>query len=425
MLLDMTIANFKSVRLPQTISYEAVRDSRFKESKIVHINDKLNIIKTAAIIGANGSGKSSFVRALESLKSIVCSKGDEVENPLQVLSGTNFAYTSTKGEPSTISIRILVDRGIEPTAENPESRPSITADYTLVATNKMVYSETLYFIYNSSKRLMFDRKLVGVEVEVEDETSAPKYKYIFGKLYRGEKKRLVKKIDEKHVFLSASADKNSEICQSVVNWFKDDLNILPMGVSSISEKYIIDQITAHPNWVQQLTNFLWSLDITDIKKIQILKGRLVFSHANVLQSYATYYSLESLSLRRLCLIGIAFFESFITHRTIIIDDFGMLLHPDILKHIIEIFEACNDKTGSQLLAIDCNPSLLRPGLMRRDGIYFAEKNEKNETVYFSLAQFRYSRSRDLTSEQYMNGAFGSLPLLSNFYFVDSNEKEDK
>lgn len=423
MLLDMTIANFKSVRLPQTISYEAVRDSRYNESKIVHINDKLNIIKTAAIIGPNGAGKSSFVRALESLKSIICSKWDDVENPLQVLSGTSFAYSSTKGEPSTINIRILLDRGSEANEENPEGLPSITAEYTLVATNKMVHSESLYFIYNRSKRLMFDRTLV--DCDSTDETSVPKYKYRFGKLYRGEKKRLVKKVDEKHIFLSASADKNSEICQSVVNWFKYDLNILPMGVSTLSEKYIIEQITKHPDWVQQLINFLWSLDITDIKKIQILKGRLVFSHTNVLQSYATYYSLESLSLRRLCLIGIAFFESFIEHRTIIIDDFGMLLHPDVLKHIIEIFESCNDKTGSQLLAVDCNPSLLRPGLMRRDGIYFAEKNENSETVYFSLAQFRYSRSRDLTSEQYMNGAFGSLPLLSDFYFVDSKEKEDK
>jgi AAA15 family ATPase/GTPase len=421
MLLDMTIANFKSVRLPQTISYEAVKDSRFNQSKTVEINEKLNIIKTAAIIGPNGAGKSSFVRALESIKSIICSKWDEVENPLQVLAGTSFAYTSEKNAPSTINIRMLLDRG-EAESETSEGRPSIIADYTLCATNKMVTSETLYFVYNRSKRLMFDRQLT--ETDGVDETNA-KYKYRFGKLYRGEKKRLVRKIDAKHVFLSASADKNSDICSMVVNWFKTDLNILPMGVSSLSEKYIIEQITEHPDWVQQLINFLWSLDITDIKKIQILKGRLVFSHTNVLQSYATYYSLESLSLRRLCLIGIAFFESFIDHRTIVIDDFGMLLHPDVLKHIIEIFESCNDKTGSQLLAVDCNPSLLRPGLMRRDGIYFAEKNEKSETVYFSLAQFRYSRSRDLTSEQYMNGAFGALPLLSDFYFVDSKQKESK
>ena len=41
---------------------------------------------------------------------------------------------------------------------------------------------------------------------------------------------------------------------------------------------------------------------------------IVFVHTNVTQHYATFFSLESLSLRRLCLIGVAFFESFITRR---------------------------------------------------------------------------------------------------------------
>jgi hypothetical protein len=61
--------------------------------------------------------------------------------------------------------------------------------------------------------------------------------------------------------------------------------------------------------------------------------------------------------------------------------------------------------------------------MRRDGVYFAEKDTESSTVYFSLAQFKYSKRRDLTYNQYLNGAFGSLPLLSEFSFQD--EKEDK
>ena len=61
MLLNMTIANFKSVKSPQTISFEAIKDNRLSESKVVKINDKLKAIKTSAIIGPNGAGKSSFV----------------------------------------------------------------------------------------------------------------------------------------------------------------------------------------------------------------------------------------------------------------------------------------------------------------------------------------------------------------------------
>ncbi|MDC7238008.1 MAG: AAA family ATPase [Sphaerochaetaceae bacterium] len=417
MLLDMTIANFKSVKDPQTISFEAVRDNRFPKSKTVQVNDKLNLIKSAAIIGPNGAGKSSFVRALESLKSILCSDQDS-ENPLQILSGTSFAYTKERNTPCTITLRFLLEKG---NINNIDEEPSVIGVYSFSANNKKITHESLYFIYNRSRKLMFER--TEVLDPLADETSPITYKYRFGKMYRGEKKRLVKKIDEKHAFLASSALKGGETATPVMNWFNNNLNILPMGVSSLSEQYIIDRISVHPDWVTQLINFLWSLDITDIKNIQVMNNRLVFSHTNVMQSYATYYSLESLSLRRLCLIGIAFFESFIEPKTIIIDDFGMLLHPYVLKHIIEIFEECNGKTGSQLLAVDCNPSLLIPGLLRRDGVYFAQKNEKSETVYFSLAEFRYSRSRDLTSEQYMNGAFGALPLLSDFYFVDG--KEDK
>lgn len=419
MLLNMSIENFKSVKEMQTISFEAIKDNRFSNSKIVQVNDKLNLIKSAAIIGPNGAGKSSFVRALESLKSIICTSAD-IENPLQVLSGTSFAYSREKNTPCTITLRFVLEKG---NINNLDEEPSIIAIYSFSANNKKITHESLYFAFNRSKKLMFERT---EEIDpLADEDSPITYKYRFGKMYRGEKKRLIKKIDEKHTFLAEAAAKGGETTSVVVDWFENNLNILPMGVSSLSEQYIISQITNHPDWVEQLINFLWALDITDIKNVQVLNNRLVFSHTNVMQSYATYYSLESLSLRRLCLIGIAFFESFIQNKTLIIDDFGMLLHPYVLKHIIEIFEECNEKTGSQLLAVDCNPSLLVPGLLRRDGVYFAQKNEKSETVYYSLADFRYSRSRDLTSEQYMHGAFGALPLLSDFYFVDKEEKEDK
>ncbi len=418
MLLNMSIENFKSVKDQQTISFEAIKDNRFSKSKIVQVNDKLNLIKSAAIIGPNGAGKSSFVRALESLKSIICSSED-VNNPLQILSGTSFAYTRERNTPCTITLRFVLEKG---NLNNLEEEPSIIGIYSFSANNKKITKESLYFVFNRSKKLMFER--IEELDPLADENSPISYKYRFGKMYRGEKKRLIKKIDEKHTFLAEAAKKGGETTTSVVNWFDTNLHILPMGVSSLSEKYIIKQISEHPNWVEQLINFLWALDITDIKNIQVIKDRLVFSHTNVMQSYATYYSLESLSLRRLCLIGIAFFESFIENKTLIIDDFGMLLHPNVLKHIIEIFEESNEITGSQLLAVDCNPSLLIPGLLRRDGVYFAQKNEKSETVYYSLADYRYSRSRDLTSEQYMHGAFGALPLLSDFYFVNE-EKEDK
>lgn len=419
MLIDMTIANFKSVKEPQTISFEAVRDSRLDATKVVDVNDKLHLIRTAAIIGPNGAGKSTFVRALEALKFITIA-ADDAQNPLRILAGTAFQYDpDSKIEPATIIIRVVLDKGTG-------NDDNVYAIYTLKADAQKIYEETLYHVIGRSKKLMFERKLDDASLLAPSEDGQVTYAYRWGKMYRGEKKRLVGKLDAQHTFLSASAHKGGETSSQLYHWIDYKLNILPMGVAKASEDYLLDQLlTKHKDWITQLKNFLWALDITDIRDVREANGKLVFVHTNVTQHYAAYFSNESLSLRRLCLMAVAMFESFTSGRTLVIDDFGMLLHPYVLAHIVEIFEGCNRGFGSQMLVVDCNPSLLKPGLMRRDGVYFAQKGADSSTVYFSLADYKYSRSKDKTQSQYMAGAFGALPLLSEFTFVDAADKEVK
>ena len=427
MLLNMTIANFKSVKSPQTISFEAVKDSRLPASKVMAVNDRLNVIKTSAIIGPNGAGKSSFVRALEVLKRIVMAEdvpegGDkERENPLKgALTGTTFAYGIDKATPATISIEVLLDKG-EP---GNEEKPSVIAIYTLRANKEKIFEESLYYIIGSSKKLMFERKLEG-----------DAYSYRFGKFYRGEKKRQTAKRPEYRTFLAGSARKGGQTSLELYTWFEKKLNILPMGVSSKAEEYACQMLKAHPGWGEQILNYLWALDITDISRIEVRtndKGEdhLRFTHIYVndkkAEGYANMFAGESLSLRRLVVMGFAFFEAFITGKTLVIDDFGQLLHPDVLCHLVEIFENCDKE--SQLLVVDCNPSLLRDGLLRRDAVWFAQKDQESSTVYYSLSDFKGARGRIPTSQRYMQGAFGSLPIISEFWFVHDGtpvEAEEK
>ncbi|MFA7559604.1 MAG: AAA family ATPase, partial [Sphaerochaeta sp.] len=390
------------------------RDNRFSDSKVVSVTEKLKLIKSAAIIGPNGAGKSSFIRALEALKAIVTAD-EETENPLAILSGTSFAYSEEKNQPATIIIRTIL-------GTDEESGDPIIGVYTLVADRFRIFEESLQHMVGRSRRRIFSRTLKEDALALGDDELT--YTYRWGKHYRGDKKRLVSKIDEKHTFLQASVAKGSETTSLFYSWIVNRLHLLPMGVSNLSERYLIEMIEAHPGWVPQLIDFLWSVDITDIRDIRVKDGRLIFVHTNVTQHYASYFSLESLSLRRLCLIGIAFFESFTKGKTLIIDDFGMLLHPYVLTHIVEIFEANNDINGSQMLVVDCNPSLLKPGLMRRDGVYFAQKDSESATTYTSLANYRYSKANDKTQLQYMSGAFGALPILSEFSY-DRESAHDK
>jgi AAA15 family ATPase/GTPase len=134
MLLDMTISNYRSVQTPQTISFQAIKDNRLDDEKIVEVSDKMKVIKSCAIIGPNGAGKSTFVRALEALKAIITAD-KEVENPVSLLAGTSFAYTDEKGLPSQMTLHIIM-------GYDEESGEPLTGKYTLVATRDKIYDES-------------------------------------------------------------------------------------------------------------------------------------------------------------------------------------------------------------------------------------------------------------------------------------------
>ena len=98
------------------------------------------------------------------------------------------------------------------------------------------------------------------------------------------------------------------------------------------------------------------------------------------------------------------------------DDFGMMLHPYVVQHAIKLFEEANATGKSQLVVIDRNSSAPKDGLLRRDGVYFAEKTAEGTTRYYSLADFKYSLRRLNTPFDYLNGAYGALPIMSEFRF---------
>ncbi len=416
MLLSMTLANYKSVKNPQTISFVALNDRRMDLTKTVEGTDKFNVLKASAIIGANGAGKSTFIRALEAIKDIMFS--DKPEILRKHLSNAAFAYGDGRTRPCEISIDVLLDKG------NPldEEKPSIIARYTIKATKERYYEESLYYIINGSKKIMFERLYKDGG-----------YEYRFGKYYRGEKKRQVAKLEENESFLKGAALKGGQTANELYSWLRDSLDVLPLvGYGESAHRIILESLKAHPGWGNQIVNFLLALDITDIYGIKIVNSgteneRVAISHcfvnANGTEAYSQSYMNESYSLRRLILIAVSFFKAFSERRTIVIDDFGQLLHPYVLCHIIDLFHA-ND-IESQLIVVDCNPALLRKDLLRKDSVWFAEKGEDSSTEYVSLADFRGISNKVSVYDAYLQGVFGALPIESDFCFRDDERKETK
>ena len=410
----MTLANYKSVKNPQTISFVALGDKRLDLSKTIEGTDKFNVLKSSAIIGPNGAGKSTFVRALEAVKGILFAPEDS-PNPLRrYLSKAAFAYGDGKTRPSEITMDILLEKGVS----GDENQPSVIATYTIKATQERFYEESLYYTINGSKKIMFERLYKDGA-----------YTYRFGKYYRGEKKRQAAKLQEDRSFLAGAALKDGQTAGEVYSWFENTLDVLPLGYGANAEKVIIDALKEHPDWSDQIVSFLWALDVTDIYRLQVIKNDKgmetvgishCFVNAKGTEAYGQTFMNESLSLRRLILIAVSFFQAFISQKVIVIDDFGQLLHPYVLRHIVELFHA-ND-TLSQLIVVDCNPALLENGLMRKDSIWFAEKGEDSSTEFVALSDFRGLKSKVSIYDAYLQGVFGALPIESDFCFQNKEGK---
>jgi len=103
-------------------------------------------------------------------------------------------------------------------------------------------------------------------------------------------------------------------------------------------------------------------------------------------------------------------------KVLVVDDYGMFLHPEVIIYLTSVFTG-GCKRASQLFVFDCNPTLLEDGLLRRDGIYFAEKDSVGSTIYYPLSDFKFGASAK-TRAMYESGAFGALPITSEFRFVN-------
>jgi hypothetical protein len=73
-----------------------------------------------------------------------------------------------------------------------------------------------------------------------------------------------------------------------------------------------------------------------------------------------------------------------------------------------------NKNGAQLIFVTHDTNLLDNSILRRDQIYFTEKNKLSQTILYSLADFKGVRNDASYEKDYINGKYGAIPFLGNF-----------
>lgn len=95
-----------------------------------------------------------------------------------------------------------------------------------------------------------------------------------------------------------------------------------------------------------------------------------------------------------------------------VDEIDRSMHPILVKRLFELFlSSCRDSM-SQLIVTTHESNLLDLDLLRRDEIWFAEKDHEQATRLYSLADFKVRKDLEIR-KNYLQGRFGAIPFLGS------------
>ena len=440
MLIRFTVSNFMSFKEETEFNMlpNKGNGSRLLSNHIKKTKSGVEVLKTAAIYGANGAGKSNLVKAIAFLKSIVI--GD-VE--MLVPQSKRFRLDKTYLDKSS-TFRIEYEY------------KDIHFDYAVEIFKGKIVEEWLYLINSVSKNketLLFKRKNNNVEFgeyfkneneiefgikflkkQLKETETALNTCYL---LFDDNKiLNLVFEAFEKiHIVYPTSfnigftqsvllGQKSIDFVEKMLSNSKTGIEKIVLSKIPVNDFFGIDDEILKNNLIEQLENIL---EIGKATALVFQHKRQNFSLIKENQTYLVYvlctkhensdvifdFDEESDGTNRLFELAPALEELiYEDDNTYIIDELERSLHPILAKQLLKLY-SLNSKSKSQLIFTTHESHLLVDDLLRRDEIWFTEKRVDGSTDFYPLSDFN-PRGDKVLERGYLQGRYGGIPFLGDF-----------
>jgi hypothetical protein len=377
------------------------------------------VLSSAAVYGPNASGKSNLIAAAHFMRELVLNSSKETQSQEEIRVDNYKLSIETAEKPSLFEMVFLLD--------NRQYR------YGFEITAKGVSGEWLFYVPKSREARLFERD--GQEIRVSDAFK--------------EGRGLEPRTRENALFLSVVSQFNGELATKLLAWFRrmrvnqgvDNPNDLAFAISRFENskraKAIsmlvnsmdlgIDELRAEKEAVRipsTLDGYLETLKpffdtvqgmefprIKTVHKIYGSNGETVGSTIFDLQDH------ESAGTKRLFSLTVPVLDALTSGRVLFIDELDARLHPIMTCTLIEAFndKSINEK-NAQLIFTTHDTNLLSNRLLRRDQIWFMEKDTKGESHLYSLAEFRIRNDASFERD-YIKGKYGAIPFVGNFKYL--------
>ena len=402
MIISFKVRNFKSIKDEQILNLEVENLNDVHSENIAYLDaeKKTAALRTIAIFGANASGKSNIIAALEALQEFVVeSTKNELDEPIA-------QYQPFKLSDDTMNAPTLFE--LEFTGKD-ELRYIYTVEFTKTA----VIREALYYYPSAKPAKLFDRT---------PEIAQPEW---FGKNLTGAK--VMSSLLEHQLYLSVAAQhaKSSEQLKNVYRYIRDDINFISpydslfATLNDESYRSVLAKLLACADTgitavgVKDAVfdeNKLPSEMPDDLKKhiMSNFKYQPIFYHNSSKAGFTIKE--ESGGTKRLYEIAPAILMGLNFPEVFVIDELDCSLHPRIVELIIRLFnDPAVNKKNPQLIFVSHNTNLMNEDYLRRDQIYFTKKDKNGATEFYCLDEFNPIRSDTNFEKWYLEGRFEAIP----------------
>lgn len=399
MLIDFKVKNYRSIKDEQDLNMLSTKQKEHLETHTFtpEAASSMNLLKTAAIYGANAAGKSNFIKALKTMQEIVIHSATKYQrgNALPVKA---FLFDSvTSGEATEFEVNFITD--------------GVRYQYGFSATQERIVEEWLIAYPKGRPQNWFARVL-------NKETDAPSYDWQFGEKFTGQKQLWQESTRDNALFLSTAVHLNSELLNPVYDWFDKTLRIT--GVGGWSPKFTIE-LCRQGKYKDNILQFLRTADM-DIEDIEIEdKADVLANPVNVKMWHkdnsgnqvALDLKEESDGTQKLFAFIGPWLDSLEKGHVLLIDELHDNFHPLMVKFLVNLFHSkITNKSNAQLIFTTHETSILSQDVFRRDQIWFCEKKNKATQLY-SLVEFKARKGVTDLEKAYLSGRYGALPYFKN------------
>ena len=412
MVLEIRLGNFYSINDEISLDFRAAKiNTEGAKALSANVIDSSGqkVLKSIGLFGANASGKSNILKAINFCQKTILESHQNNEGAKFDFSPFKFNYT---GKPSSFLIDFIY-AGIE-------------YEYSFTLTKEAILQESLFYYPNGRKAKVFVRD------ETKGRNKAEIYSFANGLIPRPFDVAI--STNRKTLFLSRASLMDRDLCKKLYQFFLLDFKL---GFAPLDFKAIGFSLT-NKMFARNKEFFLHALTFcdSDISDIKLIHEKSIHSPSSVVvldpssSMYdSTYDTLRFETFHRAApeiafelfgeesdgttqLFGMLFFilDVIKNESVFMLDEFDLSLHVKLADFIIDLFHA---SSSAQFLFTSHNTNLINVRRFRRDQIVFVNKKEDGSTELYSLLDLKGFRENMDAEKGYLQGRFDAIPYIDS------------